>query len=298
MLGLTSYGPLYCSEAGIPVVFTRVSQFANWIKETLLCVDADTCTSSPTISPTVTPTPPPPQYLPGPTANIVVELLTDSYPQESILGYQNVCSGKTNLLSYNGRDLLPNEEFNFPVVLSPGIYKFFLADAYGNGKALPSWLSCMFTCQISFLQIMMRTCCCTHTTWLLLLSSSPGIVRYGGGTWSVVAASNIVLYQNDGFNGGVVDTNGIIIVGSELVCPDVSLPGSTAHVIVTLFTDSFPEEISLFYRNLCNNIETTILEYNDTSAENRTQYTFPLVLSEGEYTLSTADSFGDGKLIL
>jgi hypothetical protein len=187
-----------------------------------------------------------------------------SFSHELILGYQNVCSGKTNFLVFFGSNLLPNEEFNFPVALSPGIYKFFLADAYGNGKALPSWLSCMFTCQISFLQIMTRTRCYTHTTWLLLwLSSSPGIVRYGGGTWSIVAAGNIILYQNDGFIGGVVDTTGIIIVGNELVCPNVSLPGSTAHVIVTLFTDdSFPEETSLGYQNLCNNIETTMLEYN------------------------------------
>jgi hypothetical protein len=104
----------------------------------------------------------------------------------------------------------------------------------------------------------------------LRLSSSSGIVRYGGGTWSVVAAGNIILYQNDGFMRGVVDTTGIIIVGNELVCPDVSLPGSTAHVIVTLFTDdSFPEETSLGYQNLCNNIETTMLEYIDTSAEHR-----------------------------
>jgi hypothetical protein len=148
------------------------------------------------------------------------------------------------------------------------------------------------------LQIITRTGGYTHTNWLLLrLSSSPGIVRYGGGTWSVIAAGNIVLYQNDGFMGGVVDTTGIIIVGNELVCPDVLLPGSTAFVIVTLFTDSFPEETSLGYQNLCNNIETTILEYNDTSAENRTQHSFPLVLSDGEYAFSIADSFGNGKLI-
>jgi secreted trypsin-like serine protease len=146
LVGITSYGFLNCSEAGIPGVYTRVSAFVDWIEETLSCINLNTCTSSPSSTPTVsvfptvsispTVAPPPPQYLPGPTASIVVSLQTDEYPEDLTLWFQNVCNGNLTILLDVNSDVLvaPKEMKNFSVSLSTGIYEFVLYDIYGDGK--------------------------------------------------------------------------------------------------------------------------------------------------------------------
>jgi hypothetical protein len=138
LVGLTSYGFFSCGEEGIPDVYTRIRAFVDWIEATLSCVNSNSCTSSPsfspspTVTPTVAPTPPSPQYLPGPTANIVVSLKTDNYPEDSALWYQNVCNGDLSILFDVGELKMMNS--NTPVALSTGIYQFVLFDDNKNGK--------------------------------------------------------------------------------------------------------------------------------------------------------------------
>jgi hypothetical protein len=160
LVGLPSLFPYPCGEEGIPDVYTRISAFVEWIEGTLSCFNSTTCTSSPSnsprpstspsvsvnpsvaptasfspaasFSPTVAPTPPTPQYLPGPTANIVVSLKTDYYPEDSALWYQNVCNGDLSILFDVGELKMMNS--NTSVALSTGIYQFVLFDSYGDGK--------------------------------------------------------------------------------------------------------------------------------------------------------------------
>jgi hypothetical protein len=136
LVGLTSYGYDPCGGIGIPGVYTRISAFVEWIEGTLSCVNSNSCTSSPSFTPIVAPTPPPPQYLPGPTANIVVSLKTDDDPEDSALWYQNVCNGDLtvplDVFVLGEQD--KRMDLNYPVELSTGIYQFVLFDSYGDGK--------------------------------------------------------------------------------------------------------------------------------------------------------------------
>jgi secreted trypsin-like serine protease len=143
LVGIASYTPTLCSNAGIPGVYTRVSAFSDWIKETLSCLDLGACTSSPTINPTVsvsptvsispTVAPPSPQNLPGPTADIVTALQTDDYPDDSSLWYRNVCNGNLTILLDANSGVAPNAMKNFSVALSTGTYEFILLDSVRNG---------------------------------------------------------------------------------------------------------------------------------------------------------------------
>jgi hypothetical protein len=122
----------------------------------------------------------------------------------------------------------------------------------------------------------------------------PGI-KNGG--WSVIDASNMILYQNDEFTADTSDKSGLIIVGDKETtkCPDVLLPGPNATVDVLLFTDGYPEQTSLGYQNLCNGVKTQI--NSSLATEIITQYNFPVELSTGEYEFYVGDSVGNGKCL-
>jgi hypothetical protein len=114
------------------------------------------------------------------------------------------------------------------------------------------------------------------------------------GSWSVIDARNMILYQNDEFIGGISDRSGLIIVGEKDTtrCPDVLLPGLNATVDIILSTDYYPEETLLGYQNLCNGAEIQI--NSSLATEEYTQYNFPVELSTGEYKFFIRDSIGDG----
>jgi hypothetical protein len=122
----------------------------------------------------------------------------------------------------------------------------------------------------------------------------PGIENGG---WSVIDASNMILYQNDEFTAGTSDKSGLIIVGDKETtkCPDALLPGPNATVHILLSTDGYPKETSLGYQNLCNGVKTQI--NSSLATESYTPYNFPVELSTGEYEFYIRDSFGDGKCL-
>jgi hypothetical protein len=151
LVGISSYFSVGCSElGGVPGVNTRISAFIEWIEGSISCVGLGACTSSPTTSPsvsisptvsvsptlppTVVPTPPTPQYIPGPTVNIVVSLQTDEHPKQSSLWYRNVCNGNLTILLDIINNLAPNEIKNFSVALTTGINEFVLFDFVRDGK--------------------------------------------------------------------------------------------------------------------------------------------------------------------
>ena len=151
LVGIPSYFSVGCSElGGVPAVNTRISAFIEWIEGSISCVGLGACTSSPTTSPsvsisptvsvsptlppTVAPTPPTPQYIPGPTVNIVVSLQTDEHPKQSSLWYRNVCNGNLTILLDIINNLAPNEMKNFSVALTTGINEFVLFDFKRDGK--------------------------------------------------------------------------------------------------------------------------------------------------------------------
>jgi hypothetical protein len=73
--------------------------------------------------------------LPGPTASLDVVLVTNSFPKETSLGYRNVCNGQETTILDIHNDLAAKTQYNLPpVVLSVGIYEFFIMDAKGDGK--------------------------------------------------------------------------------------------------------------------------------------------------------------------
>ena len=128
LVGISSFSVGECSEG--PSAYTRISAYVDWIEELTLCIDSNApCTSSPSNTPTVAPTPPPPLFLPGPTANIMVSL-----PDTSASWYRNVCNGDvTMLLDESTINFDTAQEMrNISVALTTGIYEFVLFDRYGR----------------------------------------------------------------------------------------------------------------------------------------------------------------------
>jgi hypothetical protein len=73
--------------------------------------------------------------LPGPKSIVHVLLSTDKYPEQTSLGYQNLC----NRVETQINSSLATEkytQYSFPVELSTGEYEFYIRDSFGDGKCL------------------------------------------------------------------------------------------------------------------------------------------------------------------
>ena len=132
---------------------TRVSTFYDWIVATLLCGSGDSCISSPITSPinsplqTMTPT-----FtlwptvslpggnidsvdLPGPTVIITVNLTTDTFPEDTTLRYNDLCSGGiVDIVSGLKDNLSLVTTYSYSITLSSGIYEIETCDYNSDGK--------------------------------------------------------------------------------------------------------------------------------------------------------------------
>jgi hypothetical protein len=73
--------------------------------------------------------------LPGPNSTVHILLFTDYFPEQTSLGYQNLCNGvKSPIDSSLATEKLT--QYNFPVELSTGEYEFYICDRVGDGKYL------------------------------------------------------------------------------------------------------------------------------------------------------------------
>ena len=161
LVGLTSFGSLFCGFSEEPRVSTRVSAFYDWIVATLLCDGEDSCIPSPISSPISSPTSSPintlgqtmiPTFTLWPTVTfpgevvtsidlpdakvmITVNLTTDTYPEETRLHYSDLCSGEMFDIVSGLKDNLSMETtYIYSIPLSSGIYKIETYDYFWNGK--------------------------------------------------------------------------------------------------------------------------------------------------------------------
>jgi hypothetical protein len=115
------------------------------LTEDLIVTKLELCRPSPTNAPTTPPLSP--IFLSGTTASINVFWQPDAYPFETSIGYRNVCTGNYTVIleAYSDDDSiddrydgdLPSKsndgDFFPPILLSAGIYQFFIFDLAGDG---------------------------------------------------------------------------------------------------------------------------------------------------------------------
>jgi hypothetical protein len=71
--------------------------------------------------------------LPGPTSNVTAILVTDFFPEETSLGYQNLCTGVGTTVLETNIATETDHEYSISTALPAGEYKFFIADSFGDG---------------------------------------------------------------------------------------------------------------------------------------------------------------------
>jgi hypothetical protein len=76
-----------------------------------------------------------PAQLPGP-ANVTIGLFTDFFPEETTIGYVNVCMDgiQTSIVDGTTSHLESLTLYAFPLLLPAGEYQFYTTDSTGNGK--------------------------------------------------------------------------------------------------------------------------------------------------------------------
>ena len=126
------------------------------------------------------------------------------------------------------------------------------------------------------------------------LTAFPNQIRISGfmvGVGSVIFSSrDLILHVVSAFEE--YDRFQVIVGGG---CTPAQLPGP-ANITIGLFTDFFPEEITIGYINVCmDEIQTSIVEGTTSHLESLTLYAFPLLLPAGEYQFYITDSTGNGK---
>ena len=76
-----------------------------------------------------------PTLLPGP-ANVTIGLFTDFFPEETTVGFVNICKDglQTLIVEGNKTRLKSLTLYTFPLLLPAGEYQFYIVDSIGNGK--------------------------------------------------------------------------------------------------------------------------------------------------------------------
>jgi len=258
LVGLTSFGE-GCARDNVPDVSSRVSAFQNWIS----CVMEGTCTDNPNAEP------PPPN-------DDDDQVIISVDPRTSYVLGPTVTVNITVTTDAN-----PGETRLFFRDMCTGEHWFLGFDQantqYSKSITLPT----------------------IGQYKLGLFDDGTDGLESGGATFE---SNGEVLHTITPGNAFFSDSVIVAVISDASVrvgqCTPQIVPGPTANVTVTLYTDTIPEEIKdIGYFNLCTMKKKFIFEIgagNTGMLDRLRTYEFPVALPTGEYEFFLDDISGRG----
>jgi len=258
LVGLTSFGE-GCARDNVPDVSSRVSAFQNWIS----CVMEGTCTDNPNAEP------PPPN-------DDDDQVIISVDPRTSYVLGPTVTVNITVTTDAN-----PGETRLFFRDMCTGEHWFLGFDQantqYSKSITLPT----------------------IGQYKLGLFDDGTDGLQSGGATFE---SNGEVLHTITPGNAFFSDSVIVAVISDASVrvgqCTPQIVPGPTSNVIVTLYTDTIPEEIKdIGYFNLCTMEKKIIFDIgagNTGMLDRLRTYEFPVALPTGEYEFFLDDISGSG----